>query len=126
MEVGIALKYSLGSTMLVLGRTGTMVYSQPGFLGQTFHGLAIQISDGINLPYSFSTVCTGSPLNRFGMYDLGSVFPQGGHDFECLRSPARLTRYCGSVGFGGILNTAYRLCKVFLGQHTPSRKASLP
>jgi hypothetical protein len=23
----------------------------------------------------------------------------------------------GSVGFGGILDTAYRLCKVLLGQH---------
>jgi hypothetical protein len=30
------------------------------FLGQTFRGLAIQISDRINLPYSFST---GSLLN---------------------------------------------------------------
>jgi len=31
----------------------------------------------------------------------------------------------GSIGFGGILNTAYRLCKVLLGRHThtPNRKA---
>jgi len=56
------------------------------FLAHTFHGLTIQISDKINLPYSFSTLTTQL---------LGTVFPHGEHDFECLRSPARLARYDG-------------------------------
>ena len=63
MEIGIALRYTLSSTMASAGLNDDDGLPTAWFLGQTFHGLAIQIPDRINLLYCFSTVCTGSLLN---------------------------------------------------------------
>jgi hypothetical protein len=83
------------------------------FLAHTFHGLTIQISDKINLPYSLYAHHSIAACATYAQYSLTANTTSNAYVLQ-LVSLAMM----GSIGLGGILNTAYRLCKVLLGQHT--------
>jgi hypothetical protein len=83
------------------------------FLGQTFHGLAIQISNEILTAsllfalarHSIALVCTTCV-----QYSI-----RANTTSECYVLQLVSLSIVGSVGFRGVLNTAYRLCKALLG-----------
>src|SRR5271170_2648356 len=77
------------------------------FLAQTFHGLAIQI------PTKSIFLTASLPCATYAQYSLTVNTTSNAYVLQLVS-----LAIMGSIRFGGILNTAYRLCKVLLGQHT--------